>query len=466
MFLSHSHVDRRVARRLVRRLTAHGVKVWIDERELQLGSVLTSSLRNQIQAANVVLVVASQASATSQWVKLELEFAEQQDKAVVPIFIEPVAEHERFRNRLGVDATCPQTFADAIHGLMRNLFLQIDLQVPAVDTALLAAGLRELAHEEPDLAPLILGCLDSQGLHQENVGSLQAAFHPLDEALNALFDLMPNRSTAYHAAYGFCCAGAGTRALASWIAATGDGDLPLVTALGNRRLETVLIPTAIKLLTACDPPNNHALYQFIHENAGQLDSSQRRAVLQLVTWPLRENTDRLADVLGSVALKHFPDAVEIQQMWSRWIHNGVFDGKPDTPSTLARYLADSHKEGLPGWEHVGEALRSHVREYLRSGDKQKVVISVDHIRAAADQGAPVLADLLGEANGVSGTAEWNDWKSRDPATAEWMRWYVRLHAQEASKERNWLRALNETEAMAELEKVRQQSLRNATENES
>jgi hypothetical protein len=130
VFLSHSHVDKRVARRLVRRLTAHGVKVWIDERKLRIGSVLTSSLRDQILAANVVLVIASQASAASEWVKSELEFALQHDKTIVPFFIEPVTEHERFHNHLGVDATSPQAFADAIHGLMRDLFLSIDLEVP------------------------------------------------------------------------------------------------------------------------------------------------------------------------------------------------------------------------------------------------------------------------------------------------------------------------------------------------
>jgi hypothetical protein len=216
--------------------------------------------------------------------------------------------------------------------------------------------------------------------------SLKAAFHPLDEALNALFDLMPNHLMASHAASGFCWAGAGARALALWIAATGDGGLAIVTAVGHRHLANAWIPAAMKLLAACDPPNNHALYQFIHENAEQLDSSQRRVVLRLVTWPLREDTDRDADVLASVALKHFPEAIELQQMWSRWIEHGVFDGKPSAPSNLAWFLADSFKEGLPGWGHVNEALRSHVRGYLRSGDKLKVNIAVDHIQAAADLG--------------------------------------------------------------------------------
>jgi hypothetical protein len=449
VFLSHTHSDKRVARRLVRRLTAHGVKVWIDERELRLGAALTSSIRNQIQDAHMLLVVASEASATSKWVGLELEFAREHGKTIIPFFIESVATHERFRDHLGVDATLPQSFADAVHRLMQDLFLSFSLELPPADPAVLTTGLRELASEEPDLAPLILGCLDSEGLHQENMKTAyKSAFHPLDDALNALFDLMPNNAIAHHAASGFHWAGAGVRALSSWIASTGDGGIPLVTAVGTH-LEPAHIATAIKLLGTCDPPNNHALYNFIDHNAAQLDQGQRRSVLRLVTWPMRNDTDHLADVLGWVALKHFPDAVEIQQMWSRWIQAGAFDGKPSPPELLAHHLARADKERLRGWEGINEALRRHVREYLRSCDKKKVHVAVEHVMAAADAGAPVLASLLLETEGVSGTAEWNEWKEHDRDTAEWMGWFVFSVANEARGSRNWLRALESADEMVE-----------------
>jgi hypothetical protein len=108
-----------------------------------------------------------------------------------------------------------------------------------------------------------------------------------------------------------------------------------------------------------------------------------------------------------MCLVGFPDAVEIQQMWTRWIHAGAFDGKPNSSMDLARYLTSAHKEGLSGWEPVNKALRNHVRGCLRPGDKGKVVVAMNHVRAAADAGAPVLGSLLREAEGVSGTAEWN-----------------------------------------------------------
>ena len=406
----------------------------------------------------MVLVVASEASAVSKWVGLELEVAREYGKPILPFFIESVDRHERFRDHLGVDATLPQAFDEGVHQLMRDLFLSFDQELPPADRTVLEAGLRELAREEPDLAPLINGCLDSEGLHRENMETAyKSSFHPLDHALNALFDLNPNTSTADHAAYGFRWAGAGTRALSSWIAATGDGALPFETALTGR-LEPALIPTAIRLLAACDPPNNSALYSFIDHNAAQLDQDQRRSVIRLVTWPLRKDTARSADVLGEIALKHFPDNEEIQQMWSRWIRDGAFDGRPNTQSDLAHYLADAHKEGLSGWEPVNEALRRHVKEYLRSGDKNKIVIAMDYVQAAAEKGAPVLQLLLSEAEGCRGTAEWETWEEQDPESAEFMRWYVLEVSQEATGDRNWLRAWDNTEKMVTLQKRRRQIL--------
>jgi hypothetical protein len=460
VFLSHSHVDKRVARRIVRRLTAHGIRVWIDERELPLGATLTTSIREQIQKSDALLVIVSKDSAVSKWVEIEVEFAQTKDKVIFPIFIDASEKPERLQDLLGIDATSPQAFAKVIDRLIPDLFGSFDQEVPPIDRAILRTGLRDLAREEPDLAPLIIGCLDSEGLHNETVDTVsRAAFHPLDDALNSLFDLMPTRAIAEHAALGFRLAGAGVKALSSWIAATGDGELPLVFAVG-RTLDPSLFATAVKILEACDPPNNQALYNFIDRNATQLDPGQQHAVLRLVTWPVRKDTGNFADVLGWVAMKNFPDAIEIHQMWSRWIESGSFDGKPNSPADLARYVADASKEGLRGWDSINDALRNHVRRYLRSGDKQNVVVAADHIKAAADHGTPVLQVLLREADGVSGTAEWKAWEQRDQETAEWMGWYVFEVAREARGDRDWFRARESAKQMVASQEERRRILDN------
>ena len=95
-----------------------------------------------------------------------------------------------------------------------------------------------------------------------------------------------------------------------------------------------------------------------------------------------------------------------------------------------------------------------MRGFLRSADKSKVVIAIDHVEATADAGAPVLDALLREANGVSGTAEWNTWRESDPEAAELMGWYLFHVAEEAAGDRNWLRALKDAKKMVEFEKER------------
>jgi TIR domain len=52
VFLSYSHRDQVVARRIVRELTERRVKTWLDERELRIGAALTASIRSQIEAAD------------------------------------------------------------------------------------------------------------------------------------------------------------------------------------------------------------------------------------------------------------------------------------------------------------------------------------------------------------------------------------------------------------------------------
>jgi len=323
-------------------------------------------------------------------------------------------------------------------GIVRSL----DNELPEPDATVIEASLRALAGERLDLAPLILGCLDGEGLHSEAMNTVfTAPFHALDYATNALMDLRGGERIAAHAAYAFQHAGAGAYALRRWIAASGDGELPLVTAVGTR-LQATLIDPAIELLGACKPPNDHALYQFISRNAGQLDPTQRLSVIRLVIHPVRK-PQGLTDVLGVVAIRHFPEAIELRYMWQRWISSGCFDGSPHAPLLLARHFSLEDRERIEVWKEVHEALRQHVRSLVRSGDKENIYSAVAHLRANADKETPVLPLLLQEM--TSETAEWDKWRERDPVTADAMARYMSEHTFQASGDRDWLAALRSCE---------------------
>jgi len=440
IFISYSQGDARAARRVQRRLAAHGVKVWLDEQQIRLGSALSPALRDHISSADMVLVIASQASANSVWVGVELQHAIAAGKPIVPFFIEPLTGHERFKDYVGFDATVSLDFADGINRLLHEVFTAVGLAVPRPDVEVLKQGLRELAKAERALAPLILGFLDGPGLHAENLrGVLEVPFHSLDETFNALYDIAPGTRAAMHAAYGFSRAGAGKNALMAWIRDTRDGDTVLATAVGQA-LNSAHIPAALQLLEACQQPNNQALYGFIAGNADQMNAEQRAVAVRLVTYPVREDTSKLGDVLGWVALKHLPEAPEIVGMWCRWIKAGEFDGPRRSPRDLARYLLDARAEGVGGFDRIGKALEGHVSDLMRSCEKENVVTAVEHLRNLTDVGAPEAMDILRVIERWPGTAEWVEWRARDAKAAGTSAAFVYEMTKEAVGARKWLDA--------------------------
>jgi hypothetical protein len=125
---------------------------------------------------------------------------------------------------------------------------------------------------------------------------------------------------------------------------------------------------------------------------------------------------------------------------------------------LARHLNDARKDGLPGWDRIEEALRWHVKHRIRSGNEQGVRTAIHHLRAAADEGAPVFSALLTEIS--TGTTEWKQWEKRDPVNANSMAHYVNAFKREAVGDRDWLRARQEWKHMLAIEEQIKQLDRN------
>jgi hypothetical protein len=75
IFLSHSHRDRDLARRLREALQAHGIRTWLDEAEMQVGDSLISKIESAIQEYDYLGVVLSRNSIASKWVRVEVQMA-------------------------------------------------------------------------------------------------------------------------------------------------------------------------------------------------------------------------------------------------------------------------------------------------------------------------------------------------------------------------------------------------------
>jgi len=192
------------------------------------------------------------------------------------------------------------------------------------------------------------------------------------------------------------------------------------------------IDNAIQAFETCDPPDNRALADFIERHAARLTAPQRQAIQRLVTWPVR-GPERMGAELGMTALLHLSESEEIAAMWSRWIRRGAFDGQPCAPVELARFLVEARREQVTGRERLDEALRTHVRAALRSGDVSRINIALTHIEVCARAGAPIAIALVREAHAATGSAEWKAWTDREPEAAAQARAEVEGVADETAR---------------------------------
>lgn len=75
VFISHSSLDKRFVRRLGTAIEKAGFSVWLDEHELIPGDPLSERIADALKHARVVIVVVSDHSIRSKWLRYELTLA-------------------------------------------------------------------------------------------------------------------------------------------------------------------------------------------------------------------------------------------------------------------------------------------------------------------------------------------------------------------------------------------------------
>lgn len=74
-FLSHSSKDKLFVRQLASDLTASGINVWLDEQMIKVGDSIAEKIGQGLAASDFFLIVLSEHSVNSDWVKKELNQA-------------------------------------------------------------------------------------------------------------------------------------------------------------------------------------------------------------------------------------------------------------------------------------------------------------------------------------------------------------------------------------------------------
>jgi len=102
VFLSYAREDRERARVLARALESHGWSVWWD-RKLVAGEAFDETIERQLATAKTVVVLWSEHSISSEWVRNEAAAAERD--VLVPVLLDEVKQPLEFRRRHAADLT-------------------------------------------------------------------------------------------------------------------------------------------------------------------------------------------------------------------------------------------------------------------------------------------------------------------------------------------------------------------------
>src|SRR5919107_1539435 len=95
IFISYDSADRAIAQKFADALESRGWSVWWD-REIPLGKAFDQVIEEELTAAGCVIVLWSEASARSRWVKTEAAAAAERER-LLPILIGDVAIPFEFR---------------------------------------------------------------------------------------------------------------------------------------------------------------------------------------------------------------------------------------------------------------------------------------------------------------------------------------------------------------------------------
>ena len=71
VFISHSSKDKLAVRELAERLKNDGLRVWLDEWEIQLGDIIGLKIEQGLEQSRTLILVMSASAFTSEWVTLE-----------------------------------------------------------------------------------------------------------------------------------------------------------------------------------------------------------------------------------------------------------------------------------------------------------------------------------------------------------------------------------------------------------
>jgi hypothetical protein len=108
VFISHSSKDKPFVRQLAADLTANGVQVWLDEQRIRVGESIPEKIAQGLAESDFFVIVISANSASSDWVKREMNTAlvteiERRKVTILPVRIDATPVPEAIKDKKYTD---------------------------------------------------------------------------------------------------------------------------------------------------------------------------------------------------------------------------------------------------------------------------------------------------------------------------------------------------------------------------
>jgi hypothetical protein len=87
VFISHSSIDKWVARQIADQLRDRGIDSFLDEKDIETGDVIDSAIQDHLEDCDELLMLLSPAALKSPWVLMEIGGAKVLRKRLVPILL-------------------------------------------------------------------------------------------------------------------------------------------------------------------------------------------------------------------------------------------------------------------------------------------------------------------------------------------------------------------------------------------
>jgi hypothetical protein len=90
VFISYASQDSDRVRIIADVFITEGINTWYDTSKLTGGDDWVKRIAEAIEAADTLVLIASQAAVDSKWVRRELDFADQREKQIIPVVFDDV----------------------------------------------------------------------------------------------------------------------------------------------------------------------------------------------------------------------------------------------------------------------------------------------------------------------------------------------------------------------------------------